>query len=134
MDCERPPPTLTLGSFLDAHIATKSVAEEYDEAATESNTEVAGAVTSDVQGDTGPKFTIRKNKKGTLPISYENRSKGKKVTVISNVSGDASALVSELKRLTGTGGVQKGESIELQGDRRDFLAKFLKGHSCVVQR
>ena len=50
-------------------------------------------------------YTISKTKKGSLPIRLESRNKGKKVTVIFNVSGDAKELLKELKHAAGCGGV-----------------------------
>jgi translation initiation factor 1 (eIF-1/SUI1) len=86
---------------------------------------------SELVEDSAQIFQIRRTKKGNLPVSYENRNKGKKVTVIANVTGDAKMLLSELKHRAGCGGVIKGETIELQGDRRDLVTKFLKGHPCL---
>ena len=71
-------------------------------------------------------FHIAKTKKGSLPIRLENRNKGKKVTVIFNVSGDARELLKELKHAAGCGGVIREDTVELQGDRVDLLEKFLK--------
>ena len=50
-------------------------------------------------------YTISKTKKGSLPIRLETRNKGKKVTVIFNVTGDARELLKELKHAAGCGGV-----------------------------
>ena len=50
-------------------------------------------------------YTISKTKKGSLPIRLESRNKGKKVTVIFNVTGDAKELLKELKHAAGCGGV-----------------------------
>ena len=50
-------------------------------------------------------YTISKTKKGSLPIRLETRNKGKKVTVIFNVTGDARELLKHLKHATGCGGV-----------------------------
>lgn len=80
-----------------------------------------------------PPFSVHKSKKGKLPITYENRAKGKKVTVVSNVCGQADLLLSELKRRSGAGGVVRGETIELQGDHQVFLTQFLSGHPCLKQ-
>ena len=71
-------------------------------------------------------FHIAKTKKGSLPIRLENRNKGKKVTVIFNVSGDARELLKELKHAAGCGGVIREDTVELQGDRVDLLEKFLR--------
>jgi translation initiation factor 1 (eIF-1/SUI1) len=42
-------------------------------------------------------YWIQASKKGSLPIGFETRKKGKKVTVISNVHGDGDALLAALK-------------------------------------
>ena len=77
-------------------------------------------------------FFVKRTKKGKLPISYENRAKGKKVTVIGNVSGDPSILLQELKKKIGAGGVVRGDCVEIQGDHQAVVESFLKSHrSCL---
>ena len=76
-------------------------------------------------------YTITRTKKGKLPITYENRSKGKKVTVVSNISGNADVLLAELRKRLGVGGVSRGTFIELQGDQQKFVEQFLNKHPCV---
>ena len=76
-------------------------------------------------------YTVTRTKKGKLPITYENRSKGKKVTVVSNVSGNAELLLTELRKRLGVGGVARGTFIELQGDQQKFVEEFLNKHPCV---
>jgi translation initiation factor 1 len=54
---------------------------------------------------------------------------GKVVTVITGLPGDAAALAQfaqELRRLCGAGGTIKGSAIELQGEHRVRLEKYLK--------
>ena len=101
-------------------------------------TETAAVVSQDVadittaQAETKPEkprglpYTIGKTKKGSLPIRVENRNKGKKVTVIFNVSGNLKELLSELKHAAGSGGVVKDDTVEIQGDKSEFVEKFLK--------
>jgi len=74
----------------------------------------------------GPAYTIGRTKKGSLPIRVENRNKGKKVTVVFNVTGDLRLLLSELKQAAGSGGVVRDDTVEIQGDKADFVEKFLK--------
>ena len=74
----------------------------------------------------GLPYKIGRTKKGGLPIRVENRNKGKKVTVIFNVSGDLKMLLSELKHAAGSGGVVKEDTVEIQGDKQDFVEKFLR--------
>ena len=76
-------------------------------------------------------YTVTRTKKGKLPITYENRSKGKKVTVISNIGGNAELLLAELRKRLGVGGVSRGSFIELQGDQQKFVEQFLNKHSCL---
>ena len=70
-------------------------------------------------------YSISKTKKGSLPVRLENRNKGKKVTVIFNVSGDARELLKELKHAAGCGGVIREDTVELQGEKVDLVEKFL---------
>ena len=77
-------------------------------------------------------FFVTRTKKGKLPITYENRSKGKKVTVISNVSGNSDILLSELRKRLGVGGVSRGAFVELQGDQQKAVTDFLNSNrSCL---
>ena len=71
-------------------------------------------------------YSIAKTKKGSIPIRTENRNKGKKVTVIFNVSGDARELLKELKHAAGCGGVIKDDTVELQGEKVDLVEKFIR--------
>jgi hypothetical protein len=48
---------------------------------------------------------VNGSKKGGFPVSVESRAKGKKVTVIHNVTGDLTLLLSDLKSAVGSGGV-----------------------------
>lgn len=71
-------------------------------------------------------YNVTKTKKGSLPIRLENRNKGKKVTVIFNVSGDAKELLKDLKHAAGCGGVIREDTVELQGERADLVEKYLR--------
>ena len=48
------------------------------------------------------------------------------VTVVFNVTGDLRLLLSELKQAAGSGGVVRDYTVEIQGDKADFVEKFLK--------
>ena len=48
------------------------------------------------------------------------------VTVVFNVTGDLRLLLSELKQAAGSGGVVRDDTVEIQGDKADFVEKFLK--------
>ncbi len=54
------------------------------------------------------------SKKGGFPVSVESRSRGKTVTVIHNVNGDVEALLAELKKSLGGGGVVRDGNVEVQ--------------------
>eukprot|EP00092_Neocalanus_flemingeri_P093544 GFUD01118897.1.p1 GENE.GFUD01118897.1~~GFUD01118897.1.p1 ORF type:complete len:183 (-),score=63.49 GFUD01118897.1:59-607(-) len=84
------------------------------------------AVDNKTEKPSGLPYTIGKTKKGSLPIRVENRNKGKKVTVIFNVSGNLKELLSELKHAAGSGGVVREDTVEIQGDKSEFVEKFLK--------
>lgn len=63
--------------------------------------------------------------------------KGKVVTVITGLPGDADTLAKtaqELRRLCGAGGAVKGSTIELQGEHRVRLEKYLsdKGYKVKI--
>ena len=70
-------------------------------------------------------YSIGKTKKGGLPVRVESRSKGKKVTVVFNVTGDLKLLLSELKQAAGSGGVVREDTIEIQGDKQQFVENFI---------
>ncbi len=73
---------------------------------------------------------IKKTKKGGVPVAIENRSSGKKVTVIRNVNGDPAELLKGLKQKVGAGGVfkQREGTIEIQGEHVPAVEAFLKSH------
>jgi len=70
-------------------------------------------------------YSVGKTKKGGLPVRVESRSKGKKVTVVFNVTGDLKLLLSELKQAAGSGGVVREDTIEIQGDKLQFVENFI---------
>lgn len=56
-----------------------------------------------------------------------------KVVVLTNVDGDVSALLSALQKSLGTGGVCRGNSIEIQGEHHlEKIKKFCLNSGCVV--
>lgn len=73
----------------------------------------------------GPSFTIKRTKKGGLPISLEKRAQGKTVTVVRNLSGNAGEFLAILKKRCGAGGVLRDGAVELQGDHRATIEAFL---------
>jgi translation initiation factor 1 len=55
---------------------------------------------------------------------------GKTVTVVRGLTGDLTAVASELKRLCGSGGAVKDGTVEIQGDHREKVIARLEaaGH------
>lgn len=135
------PAELTLANFLTGSLASQTAqspnvslstaasaagpTERPESTAAESGFNQEGTVSGTVG------FSVKRTKKGKLPISYENRAKGKKVTVISNVTGDCGILLQELKKKIGAGGVVRGDTVEIQGDHQVVVEKFLTGHRCL---
>jgi translation initiation factor 1 (eIF-1/SUI1) len=70
-------------------------------------------------------YEVGKTRKGGLPVFVEKRAKGKTVTVVRNVSGDAEALLKLLKKRCGAGGVLRDGEVEIQGDHRAAIENFL---------
>lgn len=132
------PPDLTLGIFLNlpesaSNVPSSSMSTSVREPDEEN---VCQGTLEHIEIDANvseqsPEYFISKTKKGKLPITCENRSKGKKVTVISNITGNAGSLLHELKKRAGCGGVLREGTVELQGDRVHFVSTFLQGHSCL---
>jgi translation initiation factor 1 len=59
---------------------------------------------------------------------------GKTVTVITGLPvGQLETLVRELKRLCGTGGTVRGDTLEIQGDHRDRLLPALQARGFTVK-
>jgi translation initiation factor 1 len=73
-------------------------------------------------------WRVAKTRKGGWPLTYEKRPGGKLATVIQNISGDGTALVTALKKHCAAGGAFKDGVIELQGDHRVKVAAFLDKH------
>ena len=61
-------------------------------------------------------------------MSVESRSRGKTVTVIHNVSGDVEALLAELKKSLGGGGVARDGNVEVQV--LSLLAFLVQKYKC----
>lgn len=65
-------------------------------------------------------------------MAVERRSCGKKVTVIRNVVGDRDALLAGLKKKLGCGGaINNDGNVEVQGERRPAVEKFLVEVNCL---
>ncbi|CAE8707609.1 unnamed protein product, partial [Polarella glacialis] len=81
-------------------------------------------------------FAVAASKKGELPLKVEKRAKGKKVTIIPNVLGDASSLARTLQTMLGVGGsvrqVEKDSwAVEIQGDQVARVTKALLDFGCL---
>ena len=72
-------------------------------------------------------YSVQKTRKGGWALQIEKRGGGKIVTRLTGVSGDASALLKQLKKHCGSGGSLREDAIELQGDQRDAMRDFLNG-------
>ncbi len=67
---------------------------------------------------------------------YEKR-KGKPVTILEGYTGadsDFKKLTSDIKSMLSVGGSYKKDIIIIQGDYRDKIMEFLKGHGFSVKR
>lgn len=146
LDREGRPAELTLANFLTGSLASiGSLASQTTQSPNvsrrraSSSAELTGRESTVPQSESNQEgaasgtvgFSVKRTKKGKLPISYENRAKGKKVTVISNVTGDSGLLLQELKKKIGAGGVVRGDTVEIQGDHQVVVGKFLTGHPCL---
>lgn len=129
------PAELTFAEFLPTMVdetKTSFASESHDDLTStepQDNTQKHTEVTE--SSEQSQEYIVTRTKKGKLPITYENRSKGKKVTVVSNISGNAELLLVELRKRLGVGGVSRGTFIELQGDQQKFVEQFLDKHPCV---
>ena len=79
----------------------------------------------------------RNSKPRQVRIRREKTGRGgKEVTVLWDFSGlpdgERMALLNTIKKRCGTGGKLLGQTMEIQGDQRDFLTKFLGGHDFHV--
>ncbi|OLP87839.1 hypothetical protein AK812_SmicGene30893 [Symbiodinium microadriaticum] len=80
-------------------------------------------------------YVVNATKKGGLPIKVESRAKGKKVTIISGVQGDAQSLVSALGSLLGCGGsvchAAGQKQVLIQGDQTERIGGSLEQLGCL---
>jgi len=77
-----------------------------------------------------PAAALNVPKDGTVRILRDRKSRGgKTVTVVTGLGGSTDQLekvLSELKRLCGTGGTLRGDVLEIQGDVRDRVQAELE--------
>lgn len=71
-------------------------------------------------------YRIGRTRKGGYDIVFERRAKGKGVTVIRRVQGDAKALLKVFKKKCGAGGTVHADTIELQGDHRAVVEGMIR--------
>lgn len=81
-------------------------------------------------------FVVQATKAGQLPLSIEKRAKGKKVTVIGNVKGNARALCTALTTILGVGGTVQDKGggqadVEVQGEQMDRVGRALQQLGCA---
>ncbi|CAK9091226.1 unnamed protein product [Durusdinium trenchii] len=80
-------------------------------------------------------FVVYADKAGALPLSIERRAKGKRVTIIREVKGNARALCHSLTSLLGVGGTvhSKGSvsDVEVQGEQTERVQSALQQLACV---
>jgi len=81
-------------------------------------------------------FLVAATKAGQVPIAIEKRAKNKKVTVVSNVQGNARALCTALTTLLGIGGTThergpKVAEVEVQGEQVERVTAALVQLGCL---
>jgi len=81
-------------------------------------------------------FGVGATKKGELPLRIEKRPRGKRVTLIPNVVGDASKLARALMSMLGVGGTarqgEKGSwAVEVQGEQIPRVTQALLEFKCI---
>jgi len=85
----------------------------------------------------GKKATVSKGD-GVIRVSWETKGrKGKGVTIIAGVPVTPEALrdlAKQLKQHCGSGGTVKDNTIEMQGDHRNFVVETLKNQGYQVKR
>ena len=70
-------------------------------------------------------WSVARTRAGGWPVSMEKRPGNRVVTIIGRVSGDATLLLSELKKRCGAGGAVRDDRVEIQGDHRPAVEAFL---------
>ncbi len=84
------------------------------------------------------KSSVMPSKGGVVKVARESKGrKGKTVTLVSNLplgEADVRSLLSDLKRICGTGGTFKEGMLEIQGDHRDVICDELSKRSFNVKK
>src|ERR671935_1937264 len=85
----------------------------------------------------GPAKPLNLPRDGIVRLLRDRKGRGgKTVTLIAGLGGSPSALAalaSDLKRLCGTGGTLRGDTIEIHGDLRDRLRAELERRGYTVK-
>ena len=76
-------------------------------------------------------YTVNGNKKGGIPVAIGKGGKGKPVTIVSNVQGDAEALLTSLKKAVGCGGAVNPGEVVIQGECVHTVEAFLVKAGCL---
>jgi translation initiation factor 1 (eIF-1/SUI1) len=81
-------------------------------------------------------YQVRATKNGGIPVAVVKR-KHHKVVVVSNIEGDSKALLTDLQRTLGTGGVIRDGTVEIQGEQHlervnSFLVSRHYATNCLV--
>lgn len=71
-------------------------------------------------------FRVEHTRKGGYPIFLEKRPGGKTMTIVRNVSGDADALLTLLKKRCAAGGKAFEDWVEVQGNHCDKVQALLR--------
>lgn len=124
----RPSNQLTLGDYLFAGtgLTGASTSSSNEETSTIEPSEL-------VENDSKKCLFICRTKKGGVPVKVENRSSGKKVTIIEHVLGDYKLLLQDFKNMFGTGGLYRDGNIELQGDLKVKVSKYLNDNKHLLK-
>lgn len=70
-------------------------------------------------------FAVDRTRKGGYHLAIEKRAGGKVVTVVRGITRGEEALLAALKKLCGAGGALREDGIEIQGDHRARVERFL---------
>ena len=83
----------------------------------------------------GSPAAVRKDGSNVVRLHRDRKGRGgKTVTVITGLpAAQLESLARELKRLCGTGGTVRGDTIEIQGDHRDRLLPALQTRGFTVK-
>lgn len=76
---------------------------------------------------TASPYKVTKSRKGNWPLQVERRAGGKFVTIVNNIEGDGNALLRDLRKFCGAGGVLREGAVEIQGDQSEKVKRFLEG-------